>query len=1350
MYTEIGTATKALPMPCLMTAVEDTVWADSRSSCCNDHNSSKTGNSCLSWKKESMKDGKGEELITPQHLVVEKIKNLEILGVEHETAAAMELNMEPEKSNWKGSEETRHPRVLPEILRESIDRHEIPSETSEKCFLQQEGALDGSSTLFPFSGMKEQFPTTSSEKEEESTSQRSTNAECARLPPEGSAEVGEAKPLAHSVEAVTQRINMHRESSENVISSRVEKQALPFMEGSSLTLTISCGLATVCAVKAPDTVLQLVEELSLAIDRIDRTLSLQQAALNGNQSGGASTGEGSQGGFPFLSEPFGTTSAPLCICWTHLTSATPFFVAFYSALNMDPLSPEAERYEYLKEQCLSRLYHGCDTGRWTMKAVLLSPDEKPYDSGISSFSCLQFRHDGVYDIGLELLLACALSQRQQSWKSSLRLLRLSKTYPGKNQAYLSRGKPKDSMKKKVGWQWDGATWQEATVRRLLKCSKGFPSAFPILMAIPSSSSSGFYFINRSKGGFFPSPSTIRRLGRISTVADCLMHIPFLSSHGYRAQTEVTQEGASIKGGEWQSFASLVQWIRSQGAFLRDALVSFFSKFFSIMHYWGWKKGKDTIFRWWVGYTASDPFLAYSIPPSCSTLLNAFDLTGKAKAADQKVAMGTGMVPRWLLGRRTLQIMNLHEHHPHAGGLWAAWHQHVWRSFFVSNGLSQEGRSRVLSDCVPPFDRQSTVCTPSQDDMIPPQQSEHEAYHHRTVKAGATEERFTSPPSEQFILLKALRKAQMEQLTWRRGKKEADDNALKPEERFIFFRDEECWSSKWDKEFSCSLSPAVGLGGEKQVKGEPPSCVFSTSQSIPVMDCRSCLRTKPGDVCIVSGYGDATHSSNVFAARLPSTLSPSSRVLCSDTQTVTSITCKENSNALRGVLIGALPRTQPLLSYFSEVSFLFPLLYFPLTGCTGSCAPITVYQLRIISRAEGQPRADSTLEQQSLVRKDTKRTQREEELRFEERGNLPSERDAGKNTREDTMWPYRTAVDLLTYLQGNPTSTAATSVDMRTPSHWSERDEAALGLCIIPASTWVAENLLIALWGESFRLMSSCAGCTAAAVESAGVKYLSLRVGPIGLLDLYGVEAALSFLHTITEEADTSVFTDRVDISSERDQGKSSPSCPSPSPFLALEIALTNMWKERGPGGRCCSLSTLCNDDIRIGMEDAEIHERKNRAFSGASWGYSVPSVKEDAVKRYLRPALSTADIGDCLLGALANTIADIISRGHVRSVEALHVLSAASLGMDEGSGGLLTILSKRLHTGVTARHQSFHKAQNEKSTMSAGKNLIESMQERYLQRVSTQWPHPLLAKIAQADQPLEEWISQYLHDVNRK
>lgn len=1332
-------------MPRLMTAVEDTVWSmPSPSANRSSHYKMREATGAL--EKGSAEGEKVVESIGDKNVIIEEV---ETVGKEG-TAKEMISGGRIEKCIDDASETLGRRQEMPEELRASIDRQEIaPLPWEESLVSEEEMNHDASAIPLPAENT-EPFRTSSFQEEWKGNfTGGSAEGKCSGTSLKKACEVDGRTCIAHSGEEIVSYADASATSRTGAIPESVGREEICLQSSKCLTVKISCGVATVCAVHTPDTVLQLVEELDHVINQIEEVADLFSGSDQDEpKRKRCNDKEGPRGCWVAFRSYFAQQQPPLCICFTRITPSIPFFGAFHNPLEMSFGSPERARYDVLKDRCFSRLYRGCATGRWTMKAVLVLSEEEDNSHASHLASSNAPTSAMAYDVGMELILACELALPQRSFLQSFRCLVLQNNSQEINETY--------SIIMKEGRMGEGVGGEchdrppLAAVRRFLETGKGFPSAFPISMAIPSGFSSEFVNISRSAGGLFPSPSTIRHLSKIYTVADCLIKFPFLfssfsprSHDGWWKIEGDCESSNDLKSKRSSSEYSFLWRYRS----LRRVWSPVFSKIHEWMNHWGFEKAKDTILRWWVRRRVSQLLTLGNKSPSLGTKSKGVDLSGFTTCASHRRIIESETISKWLLGHQTLKIVARAEQHPHTGGIWRAWHQHVWTSLFENSELADPNAFRCRDGVLHAFNKQEGLTFPSRNPIPDTKDISGTSHCLSSARDGGVpcEGYFTCFPSYQFIILKALKKLQMEHIKWRKGMNEGEENTTTEKGRFIFFRDGECWSSKWTDEISRSTGPSASLECEKRRVRELGSS-SAEEERVVVMDCRCSVRPAQQDLCSTYCYGDAMHSSNHFAEYLPSLLSSLPSSTSSSASNTVSTTCQGSPRLPRGVLIGALPRIQPLLPCFSEVVFLFPLLYFPLTGCTACGSPVTVHQLQVFSRTKYMGNPPLVKGQQMVVAAPTEdRTSNENAPPAGTLGGTFKDVFENIGLREDQVFPYRTALEVLTYLQMHPNAASAPYSAIKTRFHWSNRDEFTLRLCVIPVSTGVAERLLTALWMEAFRLMTCCS-CTATAVEVAGVLYLSLRRGPLALLDLYGVEAAMSFLHAITDQKDRLLHPNTLGYAQSGGDAGNAP--PVPPGIIAFKIALMNMWKERGNAGHCCSfpLSPLSRNSVPAIEENGGIDGEDESHLRKVSHTSFISPIREDVVRRYLRPALSSADIADCLLSALANVIAEIISGGHVSSVEALHLLSSASLGMDESSGGLVHVLSKRLRTPSRIPNASPYRVSAPRNEMYEEKDLVENMRERYLQGVSTIWPHPLLVEMAQADQPLEEWIDKYLRD----
>lgn len=263
--------------------------------------------------------------------------------------------------------------------------------------------------------------------------------------------------------------------------------------------------------------------------------------------------------------------------------------------------------------------------------------------------------------------------------------------------------------------------------------------------------------------------------------------------------------------------------------------------------------------------------------------------------------------------------------------------------------------------------------------------------------------------------------------------------------------------------------------------------------------------------------------------------------------------------------------------------------------------------------------------------------------------------------------------------------------------------------VIPVSTGVVERLLAALWSEAFRLLSSQHLCTAEVLEQVAVHLLHLRTGPLALLlHVYGAETGIGYLQYYHK-----VMADRVAAAHTRSPSGDKDHMPLQqlyhSPAAGLTTALRRLTTECG--------SLLQEED---GAQRLFLQE-----------GYRV---QEDLVNLYLRQPLSAPEIADCLLGAMANTVADILQEGHVRSAAELNLLSVAALGFQESTGGILTVLQRRLRDPdfLNGMEQRWRDASF--TSMVSGATNVPVSEKPY---------HPLLLDMAKAAS-LEMWVSDYL------
>lgn len=1320
-------------MPGLMTAVEDTVWIGQASPM----NSSPCSSSDVRMEKdlnpiEKITEGQKEKLWSR---TVGTMKESEC-GDERcatdntPSIAASGLNSElPDTNAFMQPCSTR---VLPESLCESFNCHEIP------CLLKEKGRQpkdDSSSEIVPRTPISEgsslSFSNSVTEGKQERVSEENKRTEGSRPIQTSIAdecELNNVRPLS-SVMLQDRDESPNRHCS---VLDSVSAGNAPVSTKTCLTLTISAGVVTVCAVATHDCALPLLEELRCVVDRIEKVCNHFPVLQKDERREEVSLKVERQSWRMWVSSFLpGKASSSLpekpqwTIRWTHLTPDTPFFSSFFTPLEMPPCSPERIRYEYLKEYCLSRLYRGCEEGRWTMEAVLLPRNEKHSENAPTEV---------VYDVGLELLLACVVSPSLYPFFSvSQRHVLQAKCVEKKEEIRACR-KQKLFVEKKG----ENETLQE-TLRGILERRNGFPSAFPQPLVVFSSSH--LYSTSRGGGGLFPSPSTVFRLGQLYTMTDCLVCIPPHYGEWDRSPKGRTRRRRKYKHIPFVSFFARFY----QPFFPLFKTCSIFANSFSVWLLTTGKRAQDTLLRWWCGRASVEPISPPCSAPSPDAWSPREGVATISPSAETRDFRMGHTVTKLLLGPRVVQTLKQAEQQLYFGELWKAWHRHVCASLLQYEEYVRQ--SRLIPSCpsIHASDGSGVARTAPLGNPIPPPHQEENIPPASLRDAGWVLARPAIPFSNQWMLLKAIRSAQVEQWKWRRVGSTGHRSGTTPSKsRLVFFHDSECWLSKWRTAFPFTAGPLTSV--ESTNPASDGTSYSSTSrESVAVMDCRSTVRMG-GERCATERYyyyGSIDHSANRFVQHLPSLLSSSSpsASVAPVSSDPTYIAPQKRQSFFRAVLIGALPRTQPLLPLFSRVTMLFPLLYFPLTGCTGSGSPVTVYQLRLLPQnaAATPPPPISSKE----LSKKVDVVQENEARAPLEDGETLRRSYSTYETNEDTAEAYQTAIDAVTSLQSNLDCSLDSLSVAEKRVHWSEKEEYASGVCMVPVSTGVAEHLLAALWAEAFRLLTSCpSSCTAGAIEAAAVAHLSCRLGPFSLLDLYGVDAAMSFLR---------VASDSCALLSHHDADNFFPlvsdHCPvAPPPFLSLEIALMRMWKERGPDGRCAALTTLPTHpihQIRKGIEGNRHHDHNledlGQRSSALAPSSSLTAVREDVIRTYLRPALTSADIGDCLLGALANTVAAIISEGHVRSSDALHLLSTAALGMNESTGGLVTVLSNRLRSPFTAPS-----AECEDDDARKRVGLVESMQERYLQGVSSLWPHPLLAKMAAADQPLEEWITDYL------
>lgn len=323
----------------------------------------------------------------------------------------------------------------------------------------------------------------------------------------------------------------------------------------------------------------------------------------------------------------------------------------------------------------------------------------------------------------------------------------------------------------------------------------------------------------------------------------------------------------------------------------------------------------------------------------------------------------------------------------------------------------------------------------------------------------------------------------------------------------------------------------------------------------------------------------------------------------------------------GVLIGNAYQTHFVERGFAAAAFLCPCTHFSLGGC------ITVFQLRLQSTPSKISAAKETIDFTNKIDPSMHH-------------NLGDEVPSLKFLFHAALsYVYRGEL-------GNPLSEEENSLSSgflaRVPRSAS---------VIIPVRTCVVERLLSALWCKSFQLISFHAPlCSPADIEKAAVRLLGLRIGPLALLDLYGIDVVTHFLsatHAATHRDASERGFECGTFSTSTGEDRSSP--------RSLANALQKMREELGP---------------------QRFYAKRNSSST-----LENPTLREDLVRLYLQKPMGEQEIADALLTALASAAVEIIAGGDVPSANAFNLLSIASLGLRENTGGLLGLISSRLQKG---------------------------------------------------------------------
>lgn len=257
---------------------------------------------------------------------------------------------------------------------------------------------------------------------------------------------------------------------------------------------------------------------------------------------------------------------------------------------------------------------------------------------------------------------------------------------------------------------------------------------------------------------------------------------------------------------------------------------------------------------------------------------------------------------------------------------------------------------------------------------------------------------------------------------------------------------------------------------------------------------------------------------------------------------------------------------------------------------------------------------------------------------------------------------------------------------------------------VVAGTPAAQRLLCALVFEAMRLG---AVCDPAMIERAAVESLGLVMGPLRLMDAYGIPRILSMLEEVEHWAALN-----EGVHGEGGAAASSPTALSPLPYRGAD-ALRRMVRDGFTGASGIRGGFYGPTNANDRGEEEEARERGLRLRGGRLDGPGGAGELQDYVLRsYVGfGALTLRELADCLLAVVVNTSCALLTERSVAGAADIGLLTIAALGWRPSGGGALAAAEAR-PGGLKA--------------------MAERMTELSLRYGEHLAPHPLLVRIARS------------------
>ncbi|CCW68813.1 unnamed protein product [Phytomonas sp. Hart1] len=282
-------------------------------------------------------------------------------------------------------------------------------------------------------------------------------------------------------------------------------------------------------------------------------------------------------------------------------------------------------------------------------------------------------------------------------------------------------------------------------------------------------------------------------------------------------------------------------------------------------------------------------------------------------------------------------------------------------------------------------------------------------------------------------------------------------------------------------------------------------------------------------------------------------------------------------------------------------------------------------------------------------------------------------------------PYATLISQVSCFSMHNTHNLQVSLQqVRTfaETNWPESfvwDNLSAALCYLQSihapyvvcATPAMERIITAFCLEACRLVSVC---DAEKVERAAVKHLGLTLGPLRLMDIYGIPKLLRMFDSVA--AMGAIHPHGASKGEFKQQFHS---------FIVPEtctgvMGALRLMEEDGFLGKSCNSGGFY---IYPGKGKRDSLQLTPEGVLGVPVeSCRSVSLNTTAIGRYLKRNLTAMEIADCLVSVVLNVSCELLATGAVRTVMDVDLLTLNALGFNVSTGGVFTFVQQRVPGGV--------------------------------------------------------------------